>query len=133
MQASAPRVSVEAPDASPAPVEGGWRFTWRITNDGDGDVTLESAWFPHGKFRGVEQPISPSQTLPPGSEATLERDVACVGEPGSEVENAFLIMHATWGGQPWRIFVRLRIIFDGDAVPRSGTELVTTQPVGFTQ
>lgn len=132
MQAAAPHVSVEATDVTPTPAEGGWQFAWHITDVGDADVTLESFWFPHGKFRGAEQALEPSSTLPPGGETTLERVVACAGEPGDEVENAFLIMHVNWGGQPWRIFVRLRIIFDERSRPRSVTELITTQPVGFT-
>ena len=133
MQVRALQVSVEALNAPPTPTEGGWRFAWCVTNDGDEDVTLESTWFPHGKFRGDKQPLPPSLTLPPGSETTLERVVVCAGESGDEIENAFLIMHTTWGGQPWRIFARLRIIFDEHSTPRSATERITTQPVGFTQ
>ena len=132
MQAAAPQMSVEATDAPPTQEERGWQFAWRITNVGDGDVTLVSAWFPHGKFRGAEQTLEPSRTLPSGGETTLERVVVCAGEPGDQVENAFLIMHATLHGQPWRIFARLRIIFDEQSAPRSVTELITTQPVGFT-
>ena len=132
MQAATPQVRVEATDATPTPAEGGWQFAWRVTNTGEDDVSLESVWFPHGKFRGAERPLEPSRTLPPGSATTLERVVACAGEPGDEVENAFLIMHLNWTGHPWRIFARLRIIFDDQSRPRSVTELITTQPVGFT-
>jgi hypothetical protein len=57
--------------------------------------------------------------------------VAC-GEPaGTVVENAFLILRVLWGDRPWRIFARLRVVFDQHGVPENSTEVITTQPVGF--
>jgi hypothetical protein len=47
------------------------------------------------------------------------------------VENAFLILRVLWREQPWRIFARLRVVFDQHHVPENSTEVVTTQPIGF--
>jgi hypothetical protein len=47
------------------------------------------------------------------------------------VENAFLILRVLWRDRPWRIFARLRVVVDQHGVPENRTEVVTTQPVGF--
>jgi hypothetical protein len=47
------------------------------------------------------------------------------------VENAFLILRVLWREQPWRIFARLRVVFDQHSVPENTIEVITTQPVGF--
>jgi hypothetical protein len=47
------------------------------------------------------------------------------------VDNVFLILRVLWLERPWRIFARLRVVFDQHSVPENSTEVVTTQPVGF--
>jgi hypothetical protein len=47
------------------------------------------------------------------------------------VENAFLILRVLWREQLWRILARLRVVLDQHGVPESSTEVITTQPVGF--
>jgi hypothetical protein len=47
------------------------------------------------------------------------------------VENAFLILRVLWLGKPWRILARLRVVFDEQGGPQTTTEVVTVQPVGF--
>jgi hypothetical protein len=51
--------------------------------------------------------------------------------PGSIVENAFLILRVQWRNSQWRIFVRFLVTADSDGRPETRTELITTQPVGF--
>jgi hypothetical protein len=57
--------------------------------------------------------------------------VACREPAGTVVENAFLILRVLWRERPWRIFARLRVVFDQHSVPENSTEVITTQPVGF--
>ena len=47
------------------------------------------------------------------------------------MENAFLILRVLWLEQPWRILARLRVVCDEEGAPETTTEVVTTQPVGF--
>jgi hypothetical protein len=75
--------------------------------------------------------VSPAPKLLPGESARLALAVACREPAGTVVENAFLILRVLWGEQPWRIFARLRVVFDQHEVPENSTEMVTTQPVGF--
>jgi len=57
--------------------------------------------------------------------------VACREPAGTVVENAFLILRVLWRERLWRIFTRLRVIFDQHSVPENSTVVITTQPVGF--
>jgi hypothetical protein len=47
------------------------------------------------------------------------------------VENAFLILRVLWLETPWRVFARLRVVFDEQGGPQTTTEVVTVQQVGF--
>jgi hypothetical protein len=40
-------------------------------------------------------------------------------------------LRVLWREQLWRILARLRVVFDQHGAPESGTEVITTQPVGF--
>jgi hypothetical protein len=55
----------------------------------------------------------------------------CGEPPGTEVENAFLILHVFWREKDWRVFARLRVSFGDTGLPSTTTEVVTTQRVGF--
>ena len=92
---------------------------------------LLSAGLPHSRFRSEEQELPPTPELLPGESAQLTLAIACCEPAGTVVENAFLILRALWQEQPWRIFARLRVIFDQDSVPENSTVVITTQPVGF--
>jgi hypothetical protein len=61
----------------------------------------------------------------------LELPVACHELPGSVVENAYVILRVLWLGQPWRVFVRLRITVDNASIPQHLCESITVHPVGF--
>ena len=66
-----------------------------------------------------------------GERTRLECVVACSELPGTVVENAFLILRVLWLEEPWRVFARLRVVFDEQGGPQTTTEVVTVQRVGF--
>jgi hypothetical protein len=90
-----------------------------------------AAGLPHSRFRSEELELSPAPKLLPGESARLALAVACREPAGTVVENAFLILRVLWREQPWRILARLRVVFDQHGVPENSTEVITTQPVGF--
>ena len=126
-----PTVVVESACRSAASPCGRWICTWRIRNLGQEPLQLLAAGLPHSRFRSEEQELSPPPTLFPGEATRLALVVACSEPPGTLVENAFLILQVLWREQPWRIFARLRVVVDQHGVPENSTEVITTQPVGF--
>jgi len=126
-----PTVVVESACRCRACAGGRWLCTWRIKNLSQEPLQFLSAGVPHSRFRSEEQELSPAPELLPGESAQLTLAVACCEPAGTVVENAFLILRALWQGQPWRIFARLRVVFDQDSVPENSTVVITTQPVGF--
>lgn len=106
----------------------GWRTTWRFVNTDANAVRVVGATAPHSKFRG---------------ENTLGREVAgrgttqfslvtlVDGTPGSEIENAFVIVSIERGDDRWRMLVRLRVPLDETGKPQPRVEAVTMQRVGF--
>jgi hypothetical protein len=126
-----PTVVVESACRCTASACGRWLCTWRIQNLGQVPLQLLSAGLPHSRFRSEEQELSPAPELLPGESAQLTLAVACCEPAGTVVENAFLILRVLWRDQPWRIFARLRVVFDQQGVPENSTVVITTQPVGF--
>jgi hypothetical protein len=122
-------VESACPCAASAP--GRWLCTWRVRNCGQEPLQLLSAGLPHSRFRGEEQELSPAPQLLPGESVRLALAVACREPAGTVVENAFLILRVLWRERLWRIFARLRVVFDQHSVPDNSTEVITTQPVGF--
>lgn len=78
-----------------------------MLNDEDSPVVIVSAWLPHSRFRGEEQPVGAS--LQPGVATMLQTDVKW---DGKDVENAFLILRLS----DRRMFARLRVSGAGAAV-----------------
>jgi hypothetical protein len=126
-----PTVVVESARPRAASADGRWLCTWRIKNRGQEPFQLLAVGLPHSRFRSEEQELSPAPKLLPGESARLALAVACREPAGTVVENAFLILRVLWGEQPWRIFARLRVVFDQRGAPENSTEVITTQPVGF--
>jgi hypothetical protein len=126
-----PSVAVEAACHCVASACGRWLCTWRIQNLAQEPLQILAAWLPHSRFRSEEQELSPAPKLLAGESARLALAVACHEPAGTVVENAFLILRVLWREQPWRIFARLRVVFDQHSVPENSTEVVTTQRVGF--
>jgi hypothetical protein len=126
-----PNVVVESVGPCAASAGGRWLCTWRVQNLSQEPLQLLAAGLPHSRFRSEEQELSSAPKLLPSQNARLALAVAC-GEPaGTVVENAFLILRVLWRQQPWRILARLRVVFDQHGVPENSTEVITTQPVGF--
>jgi len=114
------RVEVESVQAAG---DGLWRITWRLSGAAQ-PLAIESAWVPHGRFRGMGRVnFAPARALP----LALEMTVHAEEPPGTVVENAFLILRLSNG---WRVFVRMRIEFDAAGVPTPVPELVTLQSTG---
>jgi hypothetical protein len=126
-----PNVVVESAGPCAASACGRWLCTWRIQNLSQETLSLLSAGLPHSRFRSEEQELSPAPQLLPGESARLALAVACREPAGTVVENAFLILRVVWRERPWRVFARLRVVFDQHSVPENGTEVITTQLVGF--
>lgn len=126
-----PRVQVEQASRRAEPAPGRWLIAWQIQNLGKRPLQILTARLPHGRFRSKERKLTPAPKLSPGESARLEASVACSEAPGTVVENAFLILRVLWQDRPWQVFTRFRVVFDEHGEPETTTELITTQPVGF--
>ena len=128
-----PQVGVEQVAQHPEPTSGRWRVAWRMQNLGGQPLQLLAVRLPHSRFRSEERELTSASELLPDERARLECSVACSELPGTVVENAFLIMRVLWREEPWRVFVRLRVVFDEQGGPQTTTEVVTVQRVGFSE
>ena len=128
-----PQIAVEPASRRPGMAPGEWLFGWEVTNLGSEPLEIQGAWLPHGRFRGDRHELGPAPALAAGRSARVQFAVRCAEPPGTVVENAFLILNVGWRAEPWRIFVRLRIMFDEDGVPDNTVEAITLQQVGFSQ
>lgn len=122
-----PRVAVE-PLAVTRTAAGRWKVRWRITNE-DEALHLIAIAAPHGRFRSPDHAID--VTLAAGSAFEPQLEITCVEPPGSEIENAFLIVTAESGAKTWRILARMRVRVGADGVPHPVTERIDAQEVGF--
>ena len=125
------RVRVEQASRQAEPETGRWLVAWQIRNLGKQPLQIMTARLPHGRFRSKERELPAALTLLPGQSTRLEVSVACHESPGTVVENAFLILRVLWQDEPWQVFARFRVVFDEHGGPETTTELITTQPVGF--
>jgi hypothetical protein len=128
-QALSPKI--ELTQAAVASNAGLWQVSWRIENRGGDSLGISAARLPHGQFKAEELRFDPALVLAAGERNTFQTWVRCNEPPGLVTENAFIILNANWLGQPWRIFVRLRVIVNCDGKPETETESITTQKVGF--
>jgi hypothetical protein len=101
---------------------GRWRITFRLLNDAASRVVVSDAWLPHGRFRG-DGHIGVHIAVLPGEARALDLLVTAREDPGTVVENAFLILRTSAG----RVFARMRVAFGADGVPRPAVEAVTSQ------
>ncbi|HEX2386327.1 MAG TPA: hypothetical protein VHL99_07180 [Candidatus Binatia bacterium] len=128
-----PRVQAEQDGAARANGRDRWIVRWKIHNLGEAPLSILAARLPHGKFRSDEKSIDPPLEIASGETGRIEIEARCADRPGAEVENAFVILRVTHAGAPWLILARLRITVDNDGTPNSATELITVQPVGFSE
>ena len=108
-----------------------WSIGWRIWNRGAHSLAIDSVRLPHGQFKAEELRFEPALLLSPGADARLQTAVRCHEPRGLVTENAFLIFHAVWLGEPWRILARVRVEVDSNGEPKTAVELITTQKIGF--
>jgi len=128
-----PTVRVEQEAVQPGDVPARWLVTWRIENHGDRPLTVLAARCPHGKFRSGEREFSVPVVLEANQSAAIELKVDCKESSGTVVENAFLILRVVWAGKPWLMLARLRVLVNDAGAPGTVTELITSQPVGFSK
>ncbi len=128
-----PQVGVEQVARHPESTSRRWRVAWHMQNLGGQPLHLLAVRLPHSRFRSEEREFTPSLELLPDERARLEYSVACSELSGTVVENAFLIVRVLWQEEPWRVFVRLRVVFDEQGGPQTTTEVVTVQRVGFSE
>jgi hypothetical protein len=126
-----PKVRVEQVTIRPGARPDHWRAEWRVENLGDAPLKILAARLPHGKFYCEEKELAPGIVLEPTQSGRIELEARCGEPPGAMVENAFLIMRVLWAGRPWLILARLRVCVNEEGTPTATTELITTQPVGF--
>ena len=126
-----PRVRVKQEAVLPGAASELRQVTWRIENLGDRPLKILAARCPHGKFRSGEREFSVPVVLEANQSAAIELEVDCKESSGTVVENAFLILRVVWAGKPWLILARMRVLVNKKGVPETVTELITSQPVGF--
>ncbi len=124
---NAPRLTI-APMGAAKRDGDGWRTTWRISNMEPDAVRVVAAIAPHAQFRG--EAALDREIAGPG-ETQLSLVVRTVGAPGSEIENAFVIVQVQRGDERWRLLARLRVPLGDDGKPQPRIETVTCQRVGF--
>ena len=128
-----PRVQIQQDGIAQAAGRDLWTMCWKIDNVASVPLQILAARLPHGKFRSEEKSIDPPLKIASGESRRIEIEARCAEAPGVEVENAFVILRVTHAGAPWLILARLRISIDNEGTPNSATELITVQPVGFSE
>lgn len=128
---ASPEISLTQLIAKPTGPQGEWAIKWQMQNRGAEPLQIAALRLPHGQFKSEEKCFRPALELNRGEKAQIETLVRCHEPPGLVTENAFAIFHVNWLSDAWRIFVRLRVTVNADGEPRTTTELITTQQVGF--
>ena len=111
-----------------AQAPGEWHIDWEVANSGVSPFQIDSIWLPHGRFRAEETSLS--LVVDPGSAVRIPCVVRFAEEPGSVVENGFVILTLVVDGQRWQAFARLRVTAGEDGEPRAEVELITCQREG---
>lgn len=110
-----------------------WNIRWSVRNSSARPLRILSVRLPHGQFKSAEKNFDPVIDLKQDQEAQFQTLVRCDEPPGPVTENAFLIFYTIHLEEPWRIFVRVRIVLNADGKPQATAESVTTQKAGFSQ
>jgi hypothetical protein len=110
-----------------------WSIDWLVKNEGANRLNILGVRLPHGQFKSDERRFEPAIALSSGERTQFETFVHCDEPAGLVTENAFVIFSVNWLGEPWRVFVRLRVMMTSDGGPETATELITAQKVGFSE
>jgi hypothetical protein len=108
-----------------------WNIDWLVENKSANTLHILAVRLPHGQFKSDERRFDPAIELSAGERRQFQTFVHCDEPAGLVTENAFVIFSVNCLGEPWRVFVRLRVVMTSDARPETATELITTQKVGF--
>jgi len=108
-----------------------WSIAWRTKNKAAHSLRIDSVRLPHSQFKAEEQRFEPALMLSPSADVRFQSAVRCDEPVGRVTENAFLIFQVMWLGEPWRIFVRVRVAVGSNREPHAEIELITTQRAGF--
>ena len=108
-----------------------WSIGWEIANQGSDWLNILAVRLPHGQFKSDEYRFEPALVLASAKKTEFTVSVRCNEPVGLVTENAFVIFHLLWLDEPWRIFVRIRVVVTDEGRPQTETESITTQKVGF--
>ena len=128
---SEPQIAVKQVIAERDGIKDCWNIDWLVRNLGSDPMRVLSVRLPHGQFKSEERRFEPPMDLDGGEEVLFRTFVRCDAPTGLVTENAFVIFHVTWRGEPCRIFVRLRVVVNSAGKLETATESITTQKVGF--
>ncbi len=128
-----PRINIEQVSVSETGEAGIWRVIWKMVNQSDSSLSVLSARLPHGQFKAEEQQFEPPLRLNSGEQVQFCAPVRCYEPVGPVTENAFIIFQVIWSNEPWRIFVRVRVVVQASGEPETTVELITIQKVGFAE
>jgi len=126
-----PEISLTQKSVQPTGIHGQWRIVWSLNNQGKRQLRINSVRMPHGQFKADEQRFEPPITLESGASEEFESAVRCDEPAGLVTENAFVILYADWLNGVWRIYARIRVTVNADALPETITESITYQKAGF--
>ena len=128
-----PELYVEIAPGLSAHPDGYWRVPWWVENRTTFPVEIDEAWFPHGRFRGKREPQVPPTPLAISERRAFESLVQWSEPPGTEVENAFLIVRfraeeTALGATAFRLFARITVTAGADGAPHPQIVLLMTEP-----
>jgi len=110
-----------------------WSIDWLVENESANALHILAVRLPHGQFKSDERRFEPAIELSAGERRQFQTFVRCDEPAGLVTENGFVIFSINWLGEPWRVFVRLRVVMTSDGRPETATELITAQKVGFSE
>ncbi len=109
-----------------------WTIAWSVKNSGSKPLRVLAARLPHGQFKSEENRFEPPLDLKPGEQRRIQTLVRCEERPGPVTDNAFVIFYVRLN-EPWRLFARISLTVGPEGKPRTKTESITAQQVGFSQ
>jgi hypothetical protein len=128
-----PRIDVrQAREAQPRVARGSgpWNVAFELTSRESEPVELVDAWLPHARFHAEARDLDGAR-LAPGASVVVEFTAAFDEPPGTEAENAFVILRVRWRGELWRVLTRMTVATGADGAPAARVEAVSTHRVGF--
>jgi hypothetical protein len=128
---SGPKIGLQQIAVTKNSANGFWTISWQVENSGGDALIINSVNIPLGQFKSSIRHFAPALELAAGASERFESLVQCHEPVGPVTENAFVIFHCQWGGEAWRIFVRIRVEVQASGEPYATHQLITTQKVGF--